>query len=288
MFHICVLIAVFTAPTPPDAQIAPQVSIEHGITRVDPYAWMRDRDDPELIEHLEAENAYAEAVTAHLEPLREQLYAEFLGRLVEDDVTVPWVGEDGWTYWSQTKQGQDYPILLRERAGHEQVVLDENELAQGHDYFEVTSAAVSPSGELVAWLQDTTGSEHATLTIKNIATGEMIDAPINEVAAFDVAWLDDTNLYYLRYDHANRPDRVYRHIIGTPSSRDTLVADEGDERFWAGVSRLADGSGLIISLGSTLTSETRFIASGDADAAPVSVLPRTDGVEYEVDHQGDR
>ncbi|MDP6157354.1 MAG: S9 family peptidase [Phycisphaerales bacterium] len=288
MLHICVLVALTAAPTPPDARISPQVTVEHGIARVDPYAWMRDRDNSEVIEHLEAENAYAETVTAHLDPLREQLYNEFLGRLVEDDVTVPWVGEDGWTYWSQTKQGKDYPILLRKRGDLEQVVLDENELADEHDYFEVTNIAVSPSGELVAWLQDTSGAEHATLTIKNIATGEQIDESIDEVAAFDLAWIDDSNLYYLRYDHANRPNRVYRHIIGTPTSSDTLVAEESDERFWAGVSRLSDGAGVIIPLDSTLTTEVRFIASSDADAEPVSILPRTDGVEYEVDHQGDR
>lgn len=288
MLYICAVIALSTAPTPPDARIAPRVSVEHGITRVDPYAWMRNRESPDVIAHLNAENAYADEMTAHLEPLREQLYTEFLSRLVEDDVSVPWVGEDGWMYWSKTQKGKEYPALLRKKGDVEQTVLDENELAEGHDYLSVTKIAVNPSGDLVAWLQDTSGAEHATLTIQDIATGEQIDGSIEQVAAFDLAWLNDTTLYYLRYDQANRPNRVLRHVVGTPTSEDVVVAEEGDERFWVGVNRLRDGSGVTIGIGSTLTSEVRFLDSADPEAEPAAVLSRVDGVEYDVDHHGDR
>ena len=286
MLQLCLIAAIGLATTPPEARIAPQVTVEHGITRVDPYPWMRDRNNPEVIDHLHAENTYAKDMTAHLQPLRDQLYDEFLGRLVQDDSSVPWVGEDGWTYWSETAKGKDYPILLRKRGDVDQVVLDENELARGHEYLSVTNIAVNPSGSLVAWLQDTTGAEHATLTIRDIASGAQIDEVIEEVAAFDLAWIDDTTIYYLRYDHANRPDRVYRHTIGTPISDDVLVAREPDERFWIGVNRLSDGSGVIIPMGSTLTSEARFIAAADPTSEPIPVLGRVDGTEYDVDHQG--
>ena len=288
MLQMCVLVAVTAVPSPPNAKISPQVTIEHGITRVDPYAWMRDRDNPEVLRHLEAENEYAEAMTAHLEPLRAQLYEEFLSRLVEDDTTVPWIGEDGWTYWSKTEKGKDYPTLMRKKGDVEQVVLDENALAAGHDFLNVTNIAVSPSGEYVAWLQDTSGAEHATLSIRRIATGEPIDEAIDEVASFDLAWLDDESLYYLRYDHANRPNRVYRHTIGSDTSADALVLQEDDERFWVGAQRLLDGSGVIVEMGSTLTSEVKFIDAADSSAALQSVLPRTEGVEYDVAHHGDR
>lgn len=288
MFQLCVVIMASITSSPPDARIAPQVTVEHGITRVDPYAWMREKSNPEVIAHLNAENAYADEMMKNLESLREQLYNEFLGRLVEDDVSVPWMGADGWTYWSKTQKGKDYPTLLRKKDGEQQVVLDENELANGHEYLNVTNVAVSPSGKLVAWLQDTTGAEHATLSIRDIASGQQIDETIEDVAAFDLAWLDDTTLFYLRMDHANRPDRVYRHTIGTPTSDDVIVAAERDERFWVGVSRLSDGAGVIIPIGSTLTSEVRFIAAGNAAGDPVSVLPRVEGIEYDVDHHGDR
>jgi len=288
MFQLYLIVVAAVVATPPNARIAPLVTIEHGITRVDPYAWMRDRDSDEIIAHLDAENDYADDVTSHLQPLREQLYTEFLARLIEDDVSVPWVGEDGWTYWSKTETGKDYPVLLRKKDGVEQTVLDENRLAEGHEYLSVTSIAVNPGGELVAWLQDTSGAEHATLTIKNIATGELIDEAIDEVAPFDLAWLDDKTLYYLKYDHANRPDRVFRHTIGAPVSGDVKVAEEDDERFWVGVARLADGSGVTLSLASTLTSEVRFISARDGDGPPVAVLPRVEGIEYDVDHHGDR
>lgn len=288
MFHLLLLAALTSTPVPPEARIAPQVSIEHGVTRVDPYGWMRDRDNPEVIAHLNAENRYADAMTAHLEPLREELYQEFLGRLVEDDTSVPWVGEDGWTYWTMTEKGKDYPVLIRSRDGTQQTVLDENQLAAGHDYLSVTNVAVSPSGELVAWLQDTTGGEHATLTIRDIESGEQVDAVIKEVASFDLAWLNDDTLFYARFDHANRPNRVYRHTVGTDSSEDVLVVEEPDERFWMGVERLTDGSGVLVSMESTLTSEVRFIAASDPSREPVAILPRVDGVEYDVDHHGDR
>jgi oligopeptidase B len=288
MLQVCIALCLIAAAEPPEPRLSPQVSIEHGIVRVDPYAWMRDRDNPEIVQHLNAENSYAEAITADLEPLREVLYKEFLSRLVEDDEGVPWEGADGWTYWTRTEKGKDYPIVLRRRGEHEQVLLDENVLAVDHEYYSVTNWEVSPNGEILAWLDDTSGYEHATLHMRTIATGEVVDEAIAEVGAFDLAWLDDEHLFYTRYDESSRPDRVYRHRLGTSAADDVEVASEHDGRFWVGVSRLSDGSGVIISIGSTLTSDVRFVASGNAEAAPQTILPRVEGTEYDVDHHGDR
>ncbi|MDP7029205.1 MAG: S9 family peptidase [Phycisphaerales bacterium] len=273
---------------PPEPRVAPVVTIEHGVTRVDPYAWMRDRDTPEILAHLNAENAYADAMTADLEALREDLYAEFLGRIVEDDESVPWLGEDGWLYWSRTETGMNYPVLMRRKGEIEQVVLDENQMSEGRDYFSVTAWAVSPGGDMIAWLEDTTGYEHATLHIRDIETGDAVDEPIEQVGAFDLAWLDDHSLFYTRYDASSRPDSVYRHEIGSPVASDVEVAREDDGRFWVGVSRLRDGAGVVIPIGSTMTSEVLFVPAGSEAGAPKPVLPRQDGVEYDVEHQGDR
>ena len=286
-----VLTVVFMcAVVPPEPRTAPVVTVEHGVTRVDPYAWMRERDTPEILSHLEAENAYADAVTEDLEPLREQLYQEFLGRIVEDDQSVPWQGEDGWTYWSKTETGKNYPVVMRRKGDVEQVVLDENAMAEGHDFFSVTQWAVSPGGGLLAWLEDTTGYEHATLRILDLETGDAVDEPIEEVGAFDLAWLDDESLFYTRYDASSRPDSVHRHKIGQPVGDDAEVVREDDGRFWVGVRRLRDGSGIVIPVGSSLTSEGLFVPSGGGDeGGPAgAILPRQEGIEYDVDHQGER
>jgi len=282
------LMSLVAVPSPPEPRLAPVVTVEHGVTRVDPYSWMRDRGSEEVLNHLHDENAYAEAVTAGLEPLREKLYTEFLGRLVEDDDEVPWVGEDGWTYWVRTEQGKDYPIVMRRKGDAEQVVLDENDLGASHEYYSVTSWAVSPSGGALAWLEDTSGYEHATLRLRDLSTGDAIDSPIDEVGAFDLAWINDDTLLYTRYDESSRPDSIHRHTIGDPISEDVEVLREDDGRFWVGVSRLRDGSGVVIPVGSSTTSEMRFIPASDPSADPVSILPRKQGVEYDGDHSQGR
>ncbi len=284
LMSMCVLAMMFDV-SPPEPRIAPVVTVEHGITRVDPYHWMRDRGSEEVISHLNAENAYAESMTADLQPIRDTLYEEYLGRLVEDDEEVPWLGEDGWTYWSRTEKGKDYPITMRRRGDIEQVVIDENELGDGFDYYSVTNWAVSPDGKVLAWLEDTTGYEHATLKLKDIASGKMIDQPIPEVGAFSLAWLNNTTLFYTRYDESSRPDSVHRHVLGTSPTQDVEVAREDDGLYWVGVDRLRDGAGVVIPIGSTLTTEVLFIPSnGDSNEA-VPILPRVHGVEYGVDHR---
>ncbi len=285
MLCICFSLALSAGASHPEPRLAPVVSVEHGVTRVDPYAWMRDRESPEVLQHLHDENAYAEVMTEHLAPLREALYAEYIGRMVEDDAEVPWMGEDGWTYWTRTEKGKDYPVVMRRKGDVEQVVLDENELSAAHEYYSATYWAVNPAGTTLAWLEDTSGYEHATLRLRDLATGEDIDEPIEQVGAFDLAWLDDDTILYTRYDQASRPDSVHRHDLGSDPSADVEVAREDDGLFWVGVGRLRDGAGVVISIGSSLTSEAQFISASDPTASPVSILPRVLGVEYDVDHR---
>ena len=276
-------------PTPPDARIDPRVTIEHGVTRVDPYAWIRDRENPEVIALLEAENAYADAMTADLEPLRKALYDEYLGRIVEDDQGVPWKGAGGFLYRSRTVAGKSYPIIERAHGadGEWSVVLDENVLAaEGqHAFFNVTGWDVSPGGQYLAWLEDTSGNEHCTLRIRDLTSGELLPDTLEDVGSFSLAWLDNEHLFYSRLDKASRPFQVWRHVLGTEVSADALVWQEDDGRFFTDFHRLRDGAGLVISLGSQTTSEVLYIPAHTPVAQPVSVLGRTQGVEYEVDHR---
>ena len=178
-------------PEPPDARIDPHVTIEHGVTRVDPYAWIRQKESPEVIELLEAENAYAAAMTSHLQPLRDALYEEYMQRLVEDDTEVPWPGEDGWIYRSRTEEGKDYAIHERTQDDTWHTVLNPNALAAAgdHTFFNVSRWASSPSGRYIAWLQDTSGYEHCTLRIRDLETGEDLADTLQDVAAFSLSWL---------------------------------------------------------------------------------------------------
>jgi len=273
-------------PQPPDARIDPVVTTEHGITRVDPYAWIRQKDNPEVIQLLTTENAYAEAMASHLQPLREALYSEFMGRIVEDDEEVPWPGADGWTYRSRTIEGADYPVYERSKGGDWEPVLDANKLsaAGGHEFFKVTNWQTSPSGRYIAWLQDTTGYEHCTLRMRDLETGEDLPDQLEDVGSFSLAWIDDEHLCYTRLDDTSRPFQVWRHVLGTERDADALVWQENDERFWTGVSRLRDGAGVVIDLGSQTTGETLFIPIDTPAAQPTTVLGRTAGVEYDVDH----
>ena len=285
-YLIPLMLSTAAVPIPPDARIEPVVTIEHGITRVDPYAWIRQKDLPEVIELIEAENTYADAMTPGLQGLRDELYGEYMGRIVEDDEEVPWVGADGWTYRSRTVQGADYPIIERRQDGDWEVVLDPNGLSKagGHEFFNVTNWEISPSGRYLAWLQDTSGYEYCTLRIRDLETGEDLADQLENVGSFSLAWLDDAHVFYTRLDDANRPHQVWRHELSTDIATDGLVWQEDDERFWAGVDRFRDGAGVVLSLGSQITGESLFIPVETPAAQPVSVLGRVEGVEYDVDH----
>jgi oligopeptidase B len=280
------LLSATTLPTPPDARIEPVVTTEHGITRVDPYAWIRQKELPEVIELIEAENAYAESIAMPLDELRAQLYGEYMSRIVEDDTEVPSLGADGWTYRSRTSQGDDYPVVERRMDGDWEVVLNPNALSKagGHEFFKITSWAVSPSGRYLAWLQDTSGYEHCTLRMRDLQTGEYLPIQLEDVGSFALAWLDDEHVFYTRLDEAHRPHQVWRHERSTDTATDGLVWQEDDERFWAGVNRLRDGAGVIVSVGSQTTGESLFVPVETPAAQPVSVAGRVDGVEYDVDH----
>jgi oligopeptidase B len=277
---------------PPLAEKRPVVHEAHGDRRVDEYAWLRERDDPAVIAHLEAENAYTEAMTAGSAGLRDRLFGEIVGRIQQTDSGAP-VPHGAWLYYSRTEEGRQYPILCRrprrsdDGGGGEQVILDQNVLAEGHEYLRVGDAEVSPDHRLLAYTVDTDGSEQFRLRIRDLQTGRDL-ADVVERVYYSVAWAsDNATLFYTRPDQAMRPWQVWRHRLGSDAAADALVVQEEDERFFASVSRTRSGALILVSLESKVTTEVRVVRADAPTAEPTIVEPRRQGHEYSVDHHGE-
>ena len=225
-------------PRPPMARTVAWADTTHGDVRVDPYFWLRDdqRKDTAVINYLEAENRYAEAMMAHTAALQERLYQEMRGRIKEDDLSVPErIG--GYYYYERTEAGKQYPVYARRRGSldaPEEVMLDLNQMAEGKRYLSVGNYEVSPDGRLLAFLVDTTGAERLTLMVKDLATGRILPDRVDSVN-YSLAWAaDNRTLFYGTSDAANRPYRVWRHVLGTDPATDVKLAEEPDELFRVG------------------------------------------------------
>ena len=266
---------------------------------IDHYEWMRDKSDPEVIAHLEAENAHVDEETAYQEPLRQKIFDEIKSRTKETDLSVP-VRRDQWWYYGRSFEGKQYGVHCRcPIAGPgdwtppvfdehtdipgEQILLDENIEADGHDYFAVGAASVSPDGDLLAYSVDVVGDERYTLRFRDLRTGELYPDVITGIAA-GVTWAaDSATVYYTTVDEAWRPDTVWRHRLGATGT-DEQVFHEPDERFWIAVGRSRSNAYVVIVAGSAITSEVRVADASDPEAEFTPVLPRRDGIEYTVEH----
>ena len=218
----------------------------HGDRVIDRFEWLRDKDDPEVIAHLQDENAYAEALTSHLEPLRARIFDEIKSRTQETDLSVP-ESYRGWWYYSRTFEGKQYPAQCRVRKVRgrgrpqlepgvtpegEQLLLDGNLEAQGHEFFSLGAFEVSTDGRQIAYAVDVEGDERFALRVKDIETGAVIDDAVTAIGYGAVWSLDGQHLFYTRMDESWRPHEVWRHQVGTPAQDDVLVFEEPDERFW--------------------------------------------------------
>jgi oligopeptidase B len=276
--------------SPPVARVVPRVATVHGQTRVDNYFWLRDRNDPEVVAYLEAENRYTGAVMRHTEGLQERLYQEMRGRIQETDLSVP-ERLDDYFYYTRTQAGKQYPIFCRRQGsveGPEEILLDQNPLAQDHPYFRLGFSQVSPDHRLLAYSVDTSGAEEFTLFVKDLTTGELLAESIPRTS-HGVAWANDSRtLFYTVQDEARRPCRLYRHLIGSNPSEDVLVYFEPDASFFLDISRTRSRKYLLLDLSSHSTSEVRFV-SADRPEEPFRVVqPRQPGIEYTVTHHEDR
>lgn len=274
-------------PTPPVADVRPVSTEFHGDVRVDEYHWLRNREDPAVLAYLDAENAYTDVVTAPTLALQEELFAEFKARIQETDQSVP-VRKGGYAYLTRTELGLQYPIHVRTRVDDptqaETVLIDENAEAAGHDYFRLGIFDVSPDHRLVAWAEDTDGSELYSLHIRDIDTGIDGDDLIEDVY-YRTAWArDNLTLFYTRTDDAMRPHQVWRHVLGTPTDHDVLVYEEPDDHFSVGVDLSKSEEFIVISVHSTIKSEIRVVDARRPTDPFRIVAPRRAGIEYGVEH----
>lgn len=285
--------------TPPIAKRGNHRREHHGDVFIDPYEWLRDKDDPEVIAYLEAENAYTEDATAHLEPLRQKIFDEIKARTKETDLSVP-MRRAGWWYYARSFEGKQYAVHCRcpisdpddwtppaldentEIPG-EQVLLDENVEAEGHDYFSLGAATVSLDGNVLAYSVDVLGDERYTLKFKDLRTGELYPDTITGIGAGGTWAADSRTLYYTTVDAAWRPDTVWRHRLasGLPAEK---VYHEPDERFWVAIGRSRSDKYLFIASGSAVTAEVHYVDANDPSAELTTVWGRRDLVEYSVEH----
>jgi oligopeptidase B len=255
----------------------------HGETLVDDYFWLREKDDPKVRAHLEAEEAYAASVMAGSEPRQQSLYKEMLARIKETDLSAPYRKGRYW-YYARTEEGKQYPILARKLealSSAEEIILDLNELARGHAYFAVDSFAVSDDGRRLAYSVDTTGFREYTLRLRDLRTG--VDGPEAIPRVSSVAWAaDGLTLFYVTDDDAKRPYKLWRHRLG--SATDTAILEETDERFSLTIRRSRSLGYLFLDTDSHTASEVRFLDARAPDAAFTLFLERAPDIEYEIDH----
>jgi oligopeptidase B len=283
--------------SPPTAPRRPHVISAHGDDREDPWFWLREREDPEVLAYLEAENAYTEEATAPLSALRGGLFEEMKARIKETDMSVP-TRRGPWWYYSRTEEGKDYGIHCRrparglqelppagEPGEEEQILLDENVLAEGTDYFAVGSAAVSHDHRWLAFSTDHDGNEKYELQFRPLDAGVAAAAESVPDTGYGLAWSAAADyVFYVRMDEAQRPFQLWRHQLGSDPAGDVLVVEEPDRRFSLGTGTTRDAAWVLVGLHSTNTSEWLAIPSGDPLAEPRVVLPRREGVEYSVEH----
>ena len=277
------------ALTPPIPIQRPTVLTKHGDSRIDPYFWLRQKANPEVIAYLEAENEFTDAVMAPVAKLQERLYREIVSRIKQSDVSPPSFFKGYWHY-TRTVEGLDYDIHCRRKGSMqalEEVELDVNELAAGHEYFELGYVERSPDGNLLAYAVDLTGNELHQVRFRDLSTGmDLLD--VLDGAYYGSAWsADSRTFFYVLPDKAMRPYQVWRHMLGTPRGSDVLVLQEDDERYELSVELTKSERYIIFTTSSQVTSESRYLPSDQPEAEPVLIEGRRHGVEYSVDHQED-
>lgn len=275
------------APTPPVAKRIPHVHTMHDDVRSDDYHWLRERDNPEVIAYLEAENRYLEQAGPSKE-LQETLYQEMLARVKQDDqdVPAPW---DGWLYYSRTEEGKAYKIHCRKKnapEAREEIVLDENALAEGHEYLSVPIMKVSPDHRWLAYSLNTDGSSRNTFFFKNLETQDELPDRLENTESYEsLEWAADSQtVFYIRMDAAHRPFELWRHTLGTDASQDKMLYREDDETFRLFLYETDSRAYLVLHSEATLTTEQRLLQSDQPEGEWRVFAPRERGVEYRINH----
>jgi Protease II len=278
--------------TPPTARQEPTPTTLHGRTLEDNYRWMRDKDSPEVLAHLQAENQYTLSVMAPTTELQARLYGEMLSHIKETDESVPY-RHRGWFYYTRTVEGSQYPIHCRKLAASatfdatqpEEVLLDVNKLAEGQPFMSLGGMSVSPDGTKLAYSTDNTGFRQYTLHIRDLKTGN--DLPDTAERVGSLVWATDSHtLFYTTEDEVTkRQDKLFRHSLGAATEDDALIYEEKDERFNLGVGKTRDGKYLLMESGSHTTNECSYLPADTPGGVFLVIAPRVDEQEYYVDHR---
>jgi oligopeptidase B len=289
------------APRPPIAASHPVTTTTHGHERVDEYGWLREKENPEVIAHLEAENAFTAQVMASTSGLQQKIFEEIKNRVLETDLSIPTV-KSTWAYYQRTEEGKQYPIHCRRPArpedtelapwpplptkppADEVILLDENLLAEGHDFFALGTFDITRDQQRIAYAFDTDGNEVYELHIRDLASSTDLADVISETSP-GVSWsADGTALFYLTLDDAMRPYKVWRHIVGTEQSADICIFEEPDERFFVGIGLSTTEEFLVIMINSQVTTEVRLLRADNPLGDFEIVAPRKQNIEYAVEH----
>jgi len=278
--------AVSTPPTPGKK---PHEHELHGEVRHDPWFWLREKDNPEVIKHLEAENSWTSEQNGHTDTLSADVYREMLSRIQETDSSAPFT-RGPWTHFSNTEKGKDYPIYCRQKTGggSVEVMLDCNEIAESTDYFSLGILSVSPDYNWLAYAVDNDGSERYTIYIKNLVTGEVLEETVPD-AYYGFAWANDNRtFFYCTIDDAHRPWRVYRHVAGRDHADAVLIFEEPDDAFYVSVDATHDHNYVLIDSSSKVTSECHYVSANEPESRLKLIAKRSANIEYSVDHHQGR
>ena len=275
---------------PPKAKIIPKILEKHGHSRTDNYYWLNERENPEVIDYLNQENDYYQKSTAHTKDFQNSLFEEMKARIKEDDESVPYF-YNGYYYITRFEKGKDYPIHSRKKGSleaPEEIMFDCNEMAKGHAYFNLAGLSVSEDNIWVSFGVDTVSRRQYTIQIKNLQTGEILPVKIENTTG-GATWAgDNQTLFYSRKDEQTlRPDKIYKHKLGTSPDKDELVFFEKDETFDVSVYKSKSKKYIIINSNSTMTTEYRMVLSVTPDAKFTVFQKRTRGLEYSMSHFGD-
>jgi oligopeptidase B len=273
-----------STPVPPKATKQAHVTKIHGYTLTDEFFWLREKGNPEVITYLEAENRYTDAVMAPTRELQEVLYAEMLGRIKQTDLSVPY-RMGGYLYYSRTEEGKQYPYMCRRLGGAsapEEVLLDLNEMAEGHKFLALGAFSVSDDGNRLAYSIDTTGYRQYTLRVKDLRTGRESTENIERVGSVEWARDNRTFLYTTEDPVSKRSDKVWRHVVGGDASE--LMYEERDKLFDVDVARSLDKQVIFVASYAKTSREFRYLAADNPSGALKLILPRQNGHEYDVDH----
>ena len=276
--------------TPPIAAKHPHELVTNGDKRIDRYYWLRQQENSEVIDYLKAENEYTEEMMKHTEELQKSLYDEMLSRIKETDLSVPYRLKD-YYYYSRTEEGKGYSILCRKYQNleaEEEVLLDQNKLAEGKEFFSLGVTSVSPNQQILAYSTDITGAEQYTLFFLDLATRKLYSETITNTY-YSFAWgNDDQTVFYTKVDDTNRPYQLWRHLLGSDPSSDVLVYQEDDESYYLSVGKTRSRAYILLELGSQVTSEVHYLDANNPSSEFQLFQPRQTGVEYSIEHHSDR